>query len=95
MNYANFARTAWTGCALQSSSLREAVCSEVRFKNVTLAEVNFSGAEFFKTPLAGLDVSNCDINGILVSESFRELRGLRVSALQAMELARLLGVRIL
>lgn len=49
-------------------------------------------ADFLRTPMAGQDLSSCDIEGIAVAGP--ELKGAKVSALQACELARLLGVTI-
>ena len=52
-------------------------------------------AEFSRTRLKGLSFVDSDIRGIRVGDtgSF-ELKGLKVSALQASELARLLGLEI-
>lgn len=50
--------------------------------------------ELFRTSLKGIDLSNCDISGIIISDLFSELRGAEVSYEQAAELARLLGIKI-
>ena len=41
-----------------------------------------------------MDLSECAIDGIMVSDQFTELSGVKVSLLQAAELARLMGVKI-
>ena len=41
-----------------------------------------------------MDFSDCLIDGILVSDSFFELKGMKVSLTQAADLARLLGLKI-
>ena len=46
------------------------------------------------TPLRDQDLSEGSIEGLVLSESAAELRGAVVSPLQAVELARLLGVRV-
>jgi hypothetical protein len=47
-----------------------------------------------RTSLAGIDLSSCDISGLRVSDTFRELRGAVVSSEQAAQLAGLLGVQV-
>lgn len=56
---------------------------------------NLSEAEFHRTPLKGIDLSACEITGIRVgSVAAGELKGAVVTSLQALELARLLGIHI-
>ena len=55
---------------------------------------DLAGTDFFRTPLKGMDLSECVIDGIMVSDQFTELAGVKVSLLQAAELARLMGVKI-
>ena len=45
--------------------------------------------------MKGLDLSDCTIEGILVSDQFKELAGVKVNLFQAAELAKLMGVKIL
>lgn len=61
----------------------------------SFAQCDLTQAEFFGTRLRGLSFADSDIRGIRVREigSF-ELKGLKISPLQAVELARLLGVEI-
>ena len=44
--------------------------------------------------MKGVDLSTCDIEGITVSETFSELRGLTVGAHQTVGLARILGIKV-
>ena len=71
-----------TGAVLQSVSVRELAFSESRL----------TSAELFGTPLAGVDFTTSEIDGIVVAP--QNLRGAVVTAPQACELARLLGVII-
>ena len=59
------------------------------------ARCDLTEAEFRRTQLRGVSFADSDIRGLRVGEvaSF-ELAGLKVNALQAVELARLLGVEI-
>ena len=74
-------------------------CSDAGFPEAKLKHINWQRlilrqADFFRTPLKGIDLSACDIEGIQLSENAAELRGARVSAEQALQLARRLGVII-
>lgn len=73
---------------------REAFLSEVKFRLTLFKETDFYRADFFKTPLKGMDMSDCILDGILVSETFRELRGMKGGIEQALSLAGLLGMEI-
>ena len=42
--------------------------------------------------MKGVDLSDCVIAGITVSDDFRELAGLKISPMQAVDIAALLGV---
>lgn len=102
-------QTAWQGCSLCYSNFSMAVLEQVqisdsvmkmsampecRFKQLQLHGVNLEEVDFFKTSLKNLDLSRCEIRGISVSDSFRELAGVKIDAMQAVELALLLGVKI-
>ena len=90
--YADFSRSSWESCTIDGCRFREAFCSEAKLKKMKLKEVDFSRADFFKTPLKGLDFSACVIDGIQLSEHLNELRGMKIGAEQALALVRLLGV---
>ena len=49
-------------------------------------------AELFKTPLEGMDLTTCQIDGLIVDPP--SLRGAVVTAVQACGLAKLLGLII-
>ena len=93
--YANFSSSVLENCALHGCNFMEALLSEIRLKKPTLKEVNFTGADFFKTSLKDIDLSDCIIDGMIVSDICNELRGAIVNAWQATELAaRFLGIKI-
>ena len=52
------------------------------------------GVHFFRTSLAGMDFTQCELGRITVSDTFAELHGARVTAMQALDLSRLLGIEI-
>ena len=67
---------------------------ECKQKKLTATGCDLRGANFFRTSLEGLDLSRCDMEGITVSESLGELKGLTVGAHQTVGLVKLLGVRV-
>ena len=92
--YANFSRAVFEGTHVRHCKFREAFLSEVKFRLTLFKETDFYRADFFKTPLKGMDMSDCILDGILVSETFRELRGMKGGIEQALSLAGLLGMEI-
>lgn len=94
LRYANLYETRWDDCALSSCDLSEACLAAVRFKKTRFSDCMLVRAELVRTSLDGIDLSTCDISGIVLSETRAELRGAKVSALQAVELARLMGIEI-
>jgi len=92
--YTCWAETFWENCAINDCTMREAFLSEVKFKKTTLSNTDLTRAEFFRTPLKDMDLSSCVIDGITVSDTHAELRGVQVNPLQAVELVRLLGVKV-
>lgn len=61
-------------------------------KNTAADKCRFRRANFFKTPLKGTDLRTCDIAGATFSENLAELKGAKVSLLQAAALLRALGI---
>ena len=93
--YANFSQSRWRNTRLEGCRLRRAVLAQADVSGLLPRRVDFQGADFFRTPLKGLDLSDCAIGGLTVSESLRELRGVTLNPAQAVELMPLLGVELL
>ena len=72
---------------MKESFITEAAIKRTKFKNTDLRYT-----DFFKTPLKGVDLSKCDIEGMSVSDSLKELKGLKISPLQSVEIAKMTGV---
>ena len=79
LRYANFSRSVWDGTSLRHCDLRETALSEMRLSKVTLA---------------GVDLTTCGISALVVSEGCGELRGAKIGAEQAVEVAHLLGMDV-
>ena len=92
--YGNFSNTLWKDSSIVQAKFCMAYLSDSKFKKLKFDQVDLTRAEFFHTSLKGVDLSGCLIEGITVSESFRELRGLKIDASQALDIALLLGVKI-
>ncbi|MCI9353818.1 MAG: pentapeptide repeat-containing protein [Firmicutes bacterium] len=93
--YANFSNTFWEKCNVEKCNMKYAFFHNVIFKNIKLEYVNFQKADFFKTILKSIDFSNCDIQAITVSDTFQELKGMKISAEQAISVAQILEMEIL
>ena len=63
-----------------------------KLKNLKLEDTNLVGVNFFETNLKGIDFTTSNIEGIVVS--IKDLKGAIVSEMQAIELAKLLGIII-
>jgi len=92
LRYANFTSSKLESSAFENSDLTDVFLAQCKLKNLSLDRSRFVRTDFFQTPLKGLDFSNATLEGICVSEGAGELAGATVSPLQAVELARLLGV---
>ena len=101
---------AFSGCVLRMANFSLLKAQDVRFAQCDLTEaalrdlreckrVEFSAcdlrrAELAGMRLAGMDLTTCEIGGNTWGPGLAEVRGAIVTPLQAMELARALGVRI-
>lgn len=93
-SYVNLDNAGLNHVSVAGSDFSHANMSNCRLKEFAVHDSRFAGVNFFGTPLAGLDFSKSDISGIVTSDSHSELRGALVSATQAVELARLLGIKV-
>lgn len=77
------------------SLLRSASLDRCSFERVEFSACDLTLAELHRTPLRGVSLADSRIDGIRVVEVVsRELKGLKVTRLQASELARMLGIEI-
>ena len=90
----NFTETLWDDASIQNANMSNAFMPESKFKRFSVVNTNLEKVDFFKTSLKGIDVSTCNIAGITVSENFNEIKGIQIDALQAADIAQLVGVKI-
>ena len=94
MDYANFTGAFLEDVLIAEGRFRYAIFSEMRLKKTVFEHNDLSGAEFFRTMLRGVDLSGCEISGIVVSDSMAELKGVKIAAYQAVQIAEMLGMKI-
>ena len=92
--YANWDNSTLKTVQYTECDLQRAMLSECVFKNLGFAECRIVGTNFFKTKLKGIDLSTCHVEGLVLSDTFAELRGVKIAPVQTAELAGLLGVEI-
>lgn len=92
MKYANFSRAKMNCVRFEECVMDNAAFYECKNKAVAFAGGSLVEAELGGMPLKDMDMRSTDIRGIRVVGS--ELKGAIVSPVQAMELARILGVVI-
>lgn len=92
--YADFSDSTVERFRAAHTGFAESIWHGARPKRISFDGCDLTKAEFFRTPLAGIDVSTCEFSGVTVSSDFHELRGCIVSPQQAVELSGLLGVTV-
>ena len=80
---------------MENCQLRRAVLAEADVAGLSPHRTGFQEVGFFRTPLKGVDFSDCALEGITVSESLGELRGMKINPAQAVDLIPLLGIQLL
>lgn len=92
--YADFSDSTVERFRAAHTGFAESIWQGARPQRISFDGCDLTKAEFFRTPLAGIDVSTCEFSGVTVSSDFHELRGCIVSPQQAVELSGLLGVTV-
>lgn len=93
-NYANFDECKLENIKVIDTEMNGANISQCRCKEVLWERVQLKNASFFKTYLNGMDFTTSTIEGLVLTDDCRELKGAVVDLYQAAELAKRLGVVI-
>ncbi|MDD3279446.1 MAG: pentapeptide repeat-containing protein [Lachnospiraceae bacterium] len=94
-SYANMSGVFLEKAQMQQSDFTEAAFVESRYKSWTAIGCKFIRTNFFHTMLRGFDFSENEMSDILVSDSMEEVQGCKISAVQALEAARLLKMKVM
>ncbi len=95
MNYVNVAESKWEKCTLEEIQFQRAFFSTVTLKKTTMTGMNFKGVDFYKTSLAGYDLTDANLEEIILSDDLKELQGAKVNMFQAAELITKLGIKVI
>ena len=91
-DYAVFTKSRIKGLLFQDCKLPYASLDELTGRSFAFEGCELHAVNFYKTLLHDIDLTDCNITGAMFTE--RELRGAKVTSIQACELAKLLGVVI-
>ena len=90
--YATFSFSKIKNVNFIESNLKEAVFQEVKLDKVVFEECDLTNGYFNKTFLGKQDLTSCDIEGIDVE--IENIYGTTVTAMQGLDLTRLMGLII-
>lgn len=90
--FANFSQNHLLQLAAYGSDFSESYLTECKLKQIELVESRFLKTNFFKTSLKNIDFSQCQMEGIIISDTAEELRGATINPVQAVDLVKLFGV---
>lgn len=94
LNYMNLDASKLENVKIRNTELNSANISQCRCKEVEWDRVQLNNASLFKTYLNGMDFTTSVIDGLILSDECRELKGVIVDLYQAAELAKRMGVVI-
>lgn len=94
MQYVNFNGTYLEQVLMSESDLTYAFLSEIKYKKWEATETRFIGTNFFHTNLRNFDFSNCELAELIVSDAMTEIRGIQITPVQALEIVKLLEIKV-
>lgn len=92
MDYLSLSESKLDRVLFSDCRLRESLWGDVKMPKVQFVQADLSRAQWIRTPLNGIDISSCSIEGWNIS--LFDLKGAKVTAAQVIELSGLLGVEI-
>ena len=93
--YTNFTDSVWERDKVEETDFTEAAFQGSRFTRTAFSQVNFQGVDFFKAELKNIDLTTCNLDKIILSETCKELRGAKIHSTQAAVVAAILGIEVL
>ena len=92
MDYLSLSESKLDRVLFSDCRLRESLWGDVKMPKVQFVNDDLARAQWIRTPLNGIDISSCGIEGWNIS--LFDLKGAKVTAAQVIELSGLLGVEI-
>ena len=89
-DYTTFSFSKFNKVAFEGSSFVSSIFMEVKNKYMNFNDCDFKKSVFSRTYLEGVDLSNCEIDGIEIG--IPELYKVKVNASQGLELVKLIGI---
>jgi uncharacterized protein YjbI with pentapeptide repeats len=77
---------------MEHCDLTESSVSEIKHKSWSASECQFVRTNFFHTKLKNFDFTSSELEGIIISDTLEEIRGAKITAIQALEVARFLDL---
>lgn len=90
--YSNFAFSKLKLVNIVNSDFQASIFQEVKKEKLSFKDTNLSNSYFNKTSLSNMDFTSCDITGI--DTEIHNLQGAIVTAMQGLDLTRLMGLII-
>lgn len=92
--YANLNGSLFEYVYMLQCDFTETAMSEVKHKRWSAKTCQFVETNFFRTKLRGFDFSENEMADLVVSDTMEELKGCRITPVQALEAAKLLGMDV-
>ncbi|MEG1471625.1 MAG: pentapeptide repeat-containing protein [Clostridia bacterium] len=92
LDYLSVAETKLDRVSFSDCRMRQSLWSSVKLQKATFQNADLIQTQWMRTSLAGLDMTSCEIEGWTID--LFDLRGLTVTAVQAVQLSGLLGIVI-
>lgn len=92
LRYGDLSGCKWKGGELIRCDLREGFMNESKLIRFAFRNCDLTRAELRRTMLSGMDLSDSVLDGVVLSDNLSELRGAKIDALQAVGIARRLGI---
>ena len=92
MNYTNISMSSMKNILFKNTMLRNSCFNENETKNIILKEADLTRAQFFKTSLKAVDLSDSIIEGIAIS--IEDIKGAIINEFQSLDLIYLLGIKV-
>lgn len=94
LSYSSFNGARVNLMSVTGSNLGSASLSSVTLRGLETRDSIWQDVNFFHTPLRGVDFTEATVGGLILSDTYGELRGAVMTPAQACDAARLLGIKI-